>query len=261
MIKQALLHLVAHRVPDVVRDDVHRHRLEFVLHVAHREDDELLFEVDVGRLVHESRPRAARVFRETLDQGLASLHAGEHLFKVGEQRRLGAGEVGIAGNIFERIGLADGAVDDGVLFGRKAAEHDAEEADERDDVGAQNILRILVLFYRREVERIDVMFGGERDMERAAAGRLRELFVFALGVDDDDIRAEHERAQDLKLRRIALAGAGLREDDGIVVLERKTIEENERRIVAIDAVQNPPVTREVKRDEREDRRKRRRVQF
>jgi len=98
-------------------------------------------------------------------------------------------------------------------------------------------------------------------MEGAPAGRFGELFVFALGVDDDDVGAEHERAQYLQLRRVALAGAGLREDDGIVIFKRKAVEENERRIVAVDAVENAAVAREVEGDEREDGRQRRGVQF
>jgi len=142
-----------------VRDDVHGDRLQLVFHIAHREDRELLFDVDIGRLVEEPRPGAAGIFREALDERLAPLHAGEHLLEVGEERRLGAAEVGIAGDVLQRVGLADGAVDDGVFLGREASEHDAEEPDERDDVGAQNIPRVLVFPDDGKVEGIDMVLG------------------------------------------------------------------------------------------------------
>src|SRR3989344_529214 len=49
--QETLLELVAYRVPDVVRDDVHGNRLELILHVAYREHHELLVNLDVGGLI------------------------------------------------------------------------------------------------------------------------------------------------------------------------------------------------------------------
>src|SRR3989344_3707227 len=66
--QQALFEVLAHRVPDVVGYQVHRHRLEVVLHVAYGKDDELFVDVDIGRLVDKARPRALSVLAEALDQ-------------------------------------------------------------------------------------------------------------------------------------------------------------------------------------------------
>src|SRR3989344_9584496 len=106
-----------------------------------------------------------------------------------------------------------------------------------------------------------MMFGRQRDVERTSAGRLRELLVFALGIDDDDIHAEHERPQDLELRGITFAGTGLRENDGIIILQREAVKKDERRIVTVQAVEDAAVAREIEGDKGEDRRKRRRIQF
>ena len=129
------------------------------------------------------------------------------MFKIRDERRLRAGEVRVARDVLERVGFAHRAVHDGVFFGREAGEHDAEESDERDDVGAQDVLRVLVFLDRREVKWIDVVLGGEGYVEGAPARRFGELFVFAFGVNDDDIRPEHKRPEHFQLRRIALAGA------------------------------------------------------
>src|SRR3989344_9204897 len=96
------------------------------------------------------------------------------------------------------------------------------------------------------------MLGRERNMEGAAAGRLHKLVLFARGVYDNDVRAKHQGAQYLKLRRVAFARAGLREDHRVVVLEGETVEEDERGVVAIDAVEDAPIARKVERDEGED---------
>jgi hypothetical protein len=106
-----------------------------------------------------------------------------------------------------------------------------------------------------------VVLARKRNIEKTAAGGLRQVFIFALRIDDDDVRVEHKRAQDLELHRVGLAGTGLREDDGVVVLEREAIEENERGIVAVDAVEDAAVARKIEGNEREDARKRRGIEL
>src|SRR3989344_257359 len=202
--EQSLTEFLAHGVPDVVRDDVHRDRLQVIFHVAHAKDNQLLVHVHVRRPVHKARPRSLRVFRKTCDQRLAPLHAGEHELEVGKKWRLDRREVRGGGEVFESIGLRDRLIDDRVFFRREAAEHDAEETDERDDVVAQDVGGGLVLARDGEIERVNVVLGGERDVEIAAADGFREIFVFALWVNDDDFRIEHEGAQDLQFRGVRI---------------------------------------------------------
>jgi hypothetical protein len=49
-----------------VRDDVHGDGLQLIFHVAEREDDELLIDVDVGWFVDEAGPSALGVLGESL---------------------------------------------------------------------------------------------------------------------------------------------------------------------------------------------------
>src|SRR3989338_632020 len=225
--QQALFEVLAHRVPDVVGYQVHRHRLEVVLHVAYGKDDELFVDVDIGRLVDKARPRALSVLAEALDQELRALHAGEHQLKVGQEWRLYLGKVGVHRYVFERVGFGNGLVDDGVLRGGQPPEHNAEHPHQRHDVGAQDVGRRLVLARRREVKRVDMVLGVERDVEVPPAHRLREELVLALRVDDDDVGVKHQRAQNFELSGIAFAGARLGKDDRVVVLQRKAVKEHQ----------------------------------
>jgi len=72
-----------------------------------------------------------------------------------------------------------------------------------------------------------VVLGVERDIEVAAACCLGNVFVFALGVDDDDFGIEHEGPDNLELGGIGLARACLGEDDRVIVLEAEAVEEDE----------------------------------
>ena len=67
-----------------------------------------------------------------------------------------------------------------------------------------------------------MVLGVERDIEIAAADRLGQKFVFALGVDDDDFGVEHERAQNFELGRVGFARARLGKDDRVVVFETRS---------------------------------------
>src|SRR3989344_2811858 len=231
-------------------------RLEDVLHVAHGKDDELFVDIDVGRLVDKARPGAFGVFREPLYQRVAPLQAREHHLKVGQKRRLYLGKVAVDSDVFERVGLCNGPIDDGVLLRRKTAEHNAEHPHQRHDVGAQDIGRRLVLARRRQVERIYVIFGVKRYIEVASADGLRQKLILALGVDDDNLGVEHQRAQNFQLGGVAFAGAGLGKDDRVVVLERKAVKKHQGGVVAVDSVQYPLVGGKVKRYKRKYTRER-----
>src|SRR3989344_144267 len=259
--EKAFAEFFADRIPDVVRDDVHRDRLQVVLHVAHGEDDELFVHVHVRGAVHESRPCALGVFREACDQRVRPLHPRKHELKVRKERRLDLGEIRVRGDVLQGVGLGYRLVDDRVFLRREAAEHDTEKADKSNDVVAQDVARILILAWYSEVEGINVVLGGERYIEVASADGLGEVLVFAFGVDDDDLGVEHEATQYFQLRHVGFSCAGFCECYGIVVLEREAVEEDERRIVAVDAVENTSVGREVEGDEREDRRERRGIDF
>ena len=67
--------------------------------------------------------------------------------------------------------------------------------------------------------------------------------------------------KNLELGRVGFARAGFCEGHRVVVLEREAVEENERRVVAVDAVENAAVGREVERNERENRRERRGIEL
>ena len=77
----------------MVRDDVHRYRLELVLHVAHGKDDEFVVDVHVCRAVDEAGPGALGVFGKAFDQRFGAFHAGQHEFEVGQKRRRDIGEI------------------------------------------------------------------------------------------------------------------------------------------------------------------------
>ncbi len=140
-----------------MRDDIHRDRLQLVFHVTHGEGDELLIDVDVRGTVDEPGPGAFGVFREPLDKRLRTLHARKDELEVGEERRLHVRKIILPGYVFQGVGFGDGAIDDGVFFGGKSAEHDAEEPDEVDDVRTQDICGGLILARLRQVERIDAV--------------------------------------------------------------------------------------------------------
>src|SRR3989344_4627529 len=156
--EKAFAEFFADRIPDVVRDDVHRDRLQVVLHVAHGEDDELLVHVDIRGAVHESRPRALGGFREARGQRVRPLHPRKHELEVGEERRFDEREVRIRGDVLQGVGLGYRLVDDRVFLRRETSEHDAEKADKGNDVVAQDVARIFVFARYREVEGVDVVF-------------------------------------------------------------------------------------------------------
>src|SRR5690606_33039531 len=81
--QKSLLEPAPDHVPDVVGDDVHRHTLQFILHVTKREYDELLIDIDVGRLVHETGPGAGSIFLDAGDQRVGPFHSGQYHLEIG----------------------------------------------------------------------------------------------------------------------------------------------------------------------------------
>ena len=250
--EQALLQVFAHRIPYIVGHQVHGHGLEVVLHVAHGKDDKLFVDVDVGGFVDKARPRAFGVFGEALYQRLAPLQPREHQLKVAQERRLYLGKIAVDGDVLERVGFGDGAVDDSVLLGCEPAEHDAEHPYQRHNVRAQDVRRRLVLARQGQVEGVDVIFGVERYVEVAPAHCLGQKFVHALGVDDNNLGVKHQRAQDFEFGGVAFAGAGFGKDNGVVVLQTKAVKEHQTGVMAVDPVEYPLVGREVEGNKGED---------
>ncbi len=123
------------------------------------------------------------------------------------------GEVAVDRDVFERVGFRNSAVDYRVFFGRETAEHDAEHAHERHNVASQHIGRRLVFARRRQVKRVDMVLGVERDIEVAPTHCLRQELVFPLRVYHYHFSIEHECAEYLELGRITFAGARLCENN------------------------------------------------
>lgn len=251
--QHALFKCSAHHIPDVVHDDVHGDWLELILHVADGENDKLLVNVHVGRLIEKARPGALRVLIEALGQRLASLHPREHQIKVRKQRGGLARKVGVGGDVFERVSLGNSRVNNGVLLRRETAEHDAKKPHEVDNVGAQDIGRSLVLAGEGQVKGINVVLGSQRNVEVAPARRFRHVLILAFGVNHNDINIKHETAQDFQLGGIGLACPRLGKGDRVVIFHREAVKHHQRGVVAVDAIENAAIAGKVKGGEGEER--------
>jgi hypothetical protein len=123
----------------------------------------------------------------------------------------------------------------------------------------ENVSGAFIFWDDRDVEGVDVLRGGDGDIEEASAECLGKPLIFIFRVDNDNIGADHERADDLELRRVRFSAAGLRKDHLIRIFQRKSVEDNQRIVVPIHAIHNAPVRREVLGNEWEERGKRSRV--
>jgi len=52
-----------------------------------------------------------------------------------------------------------------------------------------------------------------------SADRVRQVFIFIFGVDDEDLRAENKRADNFKLDGVTFTGTGLCKYDGVGIFE------------------------------------------
>ena len=65
--------------------------------------------------------------------------------------------------------------------------------------------------------------------------------ILVFRVKDKNFRAHHQTAQNFQFNGIALSRARFGEDDGVVVLQRKAVKENEGVVVGIDSKKNAVV--------------------
>ena len=74
----------------------------------------------------------------------------------------------------------------------------------------------------RDVEGVDPDAGGA-ELDGGATDRVAQPEVFVFGVDDRDVYAVVEGAEDFQLDQVGLAGAGAGQDDGVVVVDRPAV--------------------------------------
>src|SRR3989338_5831621 len=82
----------------------------------------------------------------------------------------------------------------------------------------------------------------------SAAHSLRQILVFALGVDYDNICTYHQGAQDFKLGGVGFTAAGLGEGDGVGIGHRKSVKKNQGVIVTVDAEHYPLIRSKIERN-------------
>ena len=136
-----------------------------------------------------------------------------------------------------------------------------EEPDKIGDGVAQQPHAVFVFDRLRQIERVEVDVGIERHLEKRPAHRLAQMFVLVFRINDDDARSEHHSPEHFQLHSIALARSGFGEHHHIGVFHFEAIEEYQAVVVAVDAVEDAFVGREVGRDEGERGRERLRIQI
>src|SRR3989344_2341838 len=104
---------------------------------------------------------------------------------------------------------------------------------------------------KRPTKGIDVVDGIKRDVEVSSASRFGQVFVFPFRVYDYHFRIKHQASQNFQLGGVRLSRTGFGENDGIVIFQRKPVKKHQAVVVAVDAVKNSFVRRQVKRNERE----------
>ena len=170
--QQAFFQIFSHGVPDIVRDDIHGDRLEFVFHVAQGKDDEFFVDVHVvGWLMNPAHVPLVYLESRCASESPPSMPASTS----SKSDRSGGSmfvEIAVGRDVLEGVGFGDGAVDDGVFFRRQPAEHDAEKSDQVDDVGTQHIGADSSSPGIGKVKRIDVVLGIKRNVEISSAGRF-----------------------------------------------------------------------------------------
>jgi hypothetical protein len=109
------------------------------------------------------------------------------------------------------------------------SEHESEESYHVHDSATQEVsrMRLRILESSRQVERIDFFIAIQADIEIRPSYSIHERPIFVLGVEDDDIGAEHERTKYLELDGERFSSTRLREDTHIRVLRAEPVEDDE----------------------------------
>src|SRR3989344_530198 len=249
--QDAFLELGADEVPDEVQDHIHGHRAQFLFQVADGEDYQAVRDIYVRRLIYEAGEAALRVFVQTLRHAAAAFQVPQDRLQVGKQRRFLLGEVLARHYLARGVGLGKSVVEKRVLVRGQCAEHELQQAGQVHDVRAQDFRRLFALGDNRDVERVHVRLGGQRYVEEATPEALGQALVFVLRVDDQDVHAHHELADNLQFGRVAFAAAGFGEDDLVRVLQRETVEDDQAVVVLVHAVHDALVGSQVLGHERE----------
>ena len=133
-----------------------------------------------------------------------------------------------------RVAGARSAVEQRQLLAGQPAQQQLAELGQEEDPFGQRFAAAAA----GQVERVerDRVLAGERQV--GAADRLSQAPVLALGVEHERLHAAEQQAQRLQLGEVALAGARAGEQDAVVVLARKAIEQD-RRATRCQPVQDP----------------------
>ena len=217
-------------IPDVIENDVHGDGAELVLEVANVEDNHLIININIRLLGEDAREGAGGVFAETLSElGTGALHVEQCIIKIDNGGRGGLVGERVGSDAGASIGVDEGLVEIRLFIGSEgrngltvgssdiAAEHEAEEAVEGDEISLESIICILSVDDLWQVEGVDADIGIEREADVGAADGVAELLIFILGVDNENLGANHHGAERLELDGEGLASAGLGEDDHVGV--------------------------------------------
>ena len=145
----------------------------------------------------------------------------------------------------------------------RSDEHQPEQPLQREQPFGEWIAGLAIVpLGGRQVEGVDVVRRRAGEADVLAADGLADAPVLVLGVDHVVLDAEHQRPQRLDLAGVGLAGAALREDDlvGVLQVAAEGVEDDQRVVVDVDAVEDAALHREVAGRERDHRRGARRVE-
>ncbi len=266
--QQAALLVGLGLVPDVIEHDVHGDRTQFVLKVAQVEHHHRVVDVDVALLAENAGKGAAGVFTQALGQlRPGAAHVQQRVVEVANGWRCGGvcqrvvGDAGFGvgfdqcgvevGLFARRQGRHHGLAAAGLHLSLGAAHHQPQQAVQCNQVAAQGVVGLIGIDNLRQVERVDPGCRIEAEPYIGAADGIAHPLVFVLGVDDEDLGAEHHAAQSFQLDAEAFTGPGLGEYHRVAVFQREAVKDDQAGIVHIDAVEDAVVLAEVGAGERE----------
>ena len=136
---------------------------------------------------------------------------------------------GVAGDAGAGVGINEGLVKVGFFVGGEsgdnltvrgdlvAAEHQAKETVEGDEVGAESVAGVFGVNDFGEVKGVNADVGVEGETDVAATDGIAEFLVFVLRVNNDDFGADHHGAESFKLDGERFTSTRLSENDEVGV--------------------------------------------